>query len=72
MTLSDVRTYLSAHQLASMHDMALHFGSDPQALRGMLDKWIAKGKVEKLPVGKICGGCCACDPTTLELYQWKG
>lgn len=72
MTLSDVRDYLSTCHMASLHDMAVHFGTDPQALRGMLDKWISKGKVEKLPSGKMCGGCCACDPTMLELYKWRG
>lgn len=72
MTLSDVRNYLSINQQASLRDMAVHFGSDPQALRAMLSKWIAKGKVEKLPSGKVCGGCCACDPTALEFYHWKG
>ena len=73
MILSEVRDYLRTHHRAALSDLALRFGTDPAALRGMLDKWIAKGRVEKLPSGTACGGgCCKCDPETIEIYEWKG
>ncbi|NJN46495.1 MAG: sugar metabolism transcriptional regulator [Candidatus Competibacteraceae bacterium] len=72
MILSELRDYLRTHRRVALTDIAHHFNSDPNALRGMLDKWAAKGKVEKLPAGSRCGGgCCHCDPLSIEIYQWK-
>ncbi len=72
MILSELREYLKAHRRAALMDMAHRFDTDPEALRGMLEKWVAKGRVEKLPLGSDCGnGCSQCDPATLEIYQWK-
>ena len=36
---------------AALSDMAPHFGTEPEAYRGMLDGWVAKGTVVKLPSG---------------------
>ncbi len=73
MILSDIRDYLRTHRRVALSDMALRFGTEPDALRGMLDKWVAKGKVSKLPSGTICGGgCCRCDLNTTEVYEWRG
>lgn len=72
MILSELRDYLRTHRRAALSDMALHLGTEPDALRGMLDKWIAKGKVQRLPSGTPCdGGCCQCDPNTTEIHEWK-
>lgn len=72
MIFSDVRDYLKTHRRAALIDMAHRFGTDPDALRGMLDKWAAKGRVQKLPAGTACsGGCSKCDPGTTEIYEWK-
>lgn len=73
MILSDIREYLQVRQRAALSDMALRFNTEPDALRGMLDKWVAKGRVVRLPSGAGCGGgCCKCDPNTTEVYEWKG
>ena len=71
MILSDLCDYLRTHRRAALIDMAHRFETDPDALRGMLEKWIAKGRVEKLPLGTACGnGCGKCDPATTEIYEW--
>ncbi|AKH20145.1 FeoC-like transcriptional regulator [Sedimenticola thiotaurini] len=73
MILSELRDYLKTNQRAALIDLSHRFDADPDALRGMLDKWVAKGKVEKLPQGSPCGGgCCKCDPATTEIYEWVG
>ena len=72
MILSRVRDYLQTHRRVALYDLALHVDAEPDALRGMLAKWQAKGKVEKLPMGTTCSGCCHCDPATIEIYEWKG
>lgn len=73
MILSELRDYLKSNRRAALIDMSHRFDVDPEALRGMLDKWIAKGRVTKLPQGTLCGGgCCKCDSATIELYEWTG
>ncbi len=73
MILSELRDYLQTHKRAALVDMAYRFDIDPDALRGMLEKWVTKGRVEKLPVDSTCSrGCCQCDPATTEDYEWKG
>lgn len=72
MILSDLRDYLQTHKRAALMDMAHRFDTDPDAIRGMLDKWVAKGRIEKLPMGSSCSsGCSKCDPLSTEIYQWN-
>ena len=71
MILTQVRDYLKLKGQAPLRDMALEFGMEQDALRPIIEQWIAKGKVEKLPQGTNCGGGCnSCAPETIELYQW--
>jgi hypothetical protein len=72
MILSDLRQYLQNHQRVSLNDLVLHFQIEADALRGMLAKWIARGKVRKqMSGGENCGGsCCKCDPLLTEIYEW--
>ncbi len=71
MILSRIRNYLQEKQRVTLNDLVIHFNIDANALRGMLGKWISKGKVRQLPVNASCGtGCCKCDPTLTELYEW--
>ncbi len=73
MILSELRDYLQTNRRAALIDMARRFDADPDALRGMLEKWKAKGRVEKLPRGAVCAtGCRLCDPASIEIYEWKG
>lgn len=73
MILTDVRDYLRSNGQASLRDMSMVFGMDQDALRPVIEQWVSKGKVEKLPEGSACsGGCSSCEPQTIELYQWIG
>jgi len=72
MILSDVRDYLKQQHRLSLHELANHFDIEADALRGMLGKWVLKGKVKKLDMGAACGtGCCKCDPAMTEIYEWQ-
>lgn len=72
MILSELRDYLQIRHRAALLDMAHHFDVEPDALRGMLNRWICKGKVEKLSVAGGCGTTCSkCDPAATEVYQWN-
>ena len=71
MILTQVRDYLKLKGQAPLRDMALEFGMDQEALRPIIEQWMTKGKVEKLPQGTNCGGGCnSCAPEAIELYQW--
>ncbi len=71
MILSELKNYLRHKKRVSLNDLAVHFDIDADALRGMLGKWISKGKVKRLPVDSSCGSsCCKCDPAMIELYEW--
>ncbi len=71
MILSELRDYLKTNQRAALTDMAHRFDTEPDALRGMLEKWMAKGRVKKLPQGTACGGGCnKCDSASIEIYEW--
>jgi len=66
--LSSIRRYLTESHTASLADISQHVGAEPDAVRGMLDHWVAKGKVCRIPMA--CGGCTQCDPATIETYRW--
>lgn len=71
MILSDLRSYLQDKRRVTLNDLVLHFQVDANALRGMLAKWISKGKVRISPTPSNCGGtCCKCDPLLTEIYEW--
>lgn len=71
MIVTQVRDYLKLKGQAPLRDMALEFGMEQEALRPIVEQWIKKGKVEKLPQGTMCGGgCTSCAPETIEIYQW--
>lgn len=71
MILSDIRRYLEERGRASLSDIALHLDSDPEAVRGMLDVWMRKGKVRKELMTASCGGSCnKCASATTEIYAW--
>ena len=72
MILSDVRDYLKQRGQCTLSDIALHFDTDPDAVRGMLDIWIRKGMVEKQSATNSCGTSCnSCDPSATEIYIWR-
>ncbi len=71
MILSELRDYLKQQHRLSLLEMANHFNVDADALRGMLQKWVHKGRVKRIDTGGACGtSCCKCDPAMTELYEW--
>jgi DNA-binding MarR family transcriptional regulator len=69
MILQQLQTYLRSHPPTSLLELEQQFKVDADALRGMLDQLIRKGRIRKLE-GKQCGGCHSCAPESLELYEW--
>ncbi len=72
MILTDIKQYLQTNNRAVLIDLARHFDVTPDAMRGMLEHWIRKGKIKHLK-GNICSkGCCQSKPADLEIYEWIG
>jgi putative ferrous iron transport protein C len=67
--LTTLKVYLSTHRAASLGELARHVGADPDAVRGMLEHWIRKGKVRRTG-GARCSGCDSCAPADIEIYEW--
>ena len=72
MILSEVRDYLKVQQRVTLADLVIHFNMDADALRGLLAKWVRKGKVQKISANEACGtSCCKCDSAMTEIYEWQ-
>ena len=73
MILSDIKAYLAARGQATLADIARHFDADPDAVRGMLDHWIRKGRITKQRIEDVCGlHCGGCEAAAVEIYVWLG
>ena len=72
MILIDLKHYLQKNKCLSINDLALHFDLSHDAIRGMLDHWIAKSRVKKLRCwGECRKGCFSCNKSAkMELYEW--
>jgi putative ferrous iron transport protein C len=71
MILSDLRAYLKERKSVTLRDLMLHFDTDAEALRGMLQVLISKGYVKKNSATQACGtSCCKCDSTLTEIYDY--
>jgi hypothetical protein len=71
MILSEIKHYLMQRGQASLTDIALHFDTPPEAVRGMLEQWMRKGKVRRIMATASCGSSCSrCDLATTEIYEW--
>jgi len=68
--LTEVRDYLKQRHRASLDDLCNHFDSSPDAMRGMLDQWITRGKVKHcLPTA--CAQCSlSCASAPGDSYEW--
>lgn len=70
MILAEIKDYLKTNRQATLADMANRFDTQPDALRGMLAKWQAKGKVTRVDSGPKCDGCTQCGGEPNEVYLW--
>jgi hypothetical protein len=71
MTISDIKGYLQKRGQAHLIDIANHFGSEPDAVLGMLEHWQRKGRIARTAIPK-CNGCNRCGDAAPEFYRWVG
>jgi len=71
MILSDIGNYVQEHGQATLGEIAQHFNAQPDAVRGMLETWIRKGKISRQLATTSCGSSCQqCDTASIEIYIW--
>ena len=71
MILSEIGRYVQEHQQVTLNQIALHCEAQPEAVRGMLDIWIKKGKITRQQATASCGSTCQqCDSSSTEIYIW--
>jgi DeoR/GlpR family transcriptional regulator of sugar metabolism len=71
--LLEIKRYLKKQQRVSLQDLSLHFDTDADTMRGILEVWIKKGKVTKCDA-VACGGCssnCSTAAQQQEAYEWS-
>jgi predicted transcriptional regulator len=71
MILTELQTYLAQRGKVSLTELESHFRTDSNALRGMLNRLIRKGRVRQHKAEK-CGGCSQCNTEMFEVYEWVG
>ena len=75
MILSDLRNYIKLHHQVSLMDASHRFDIEPEALKGMLQRLVSKGCIEKIDINLSagCGSTCRkCDQSSTEIYRWVG
>ena len=72
MLLTDVKDYLSTRGRASLDDLAVHFTVAPEAMRGLVETWVAKGRARRVNQELPCGTCGKCESATSDIYEWVG
>lgn len=70
MILIELQEHLRTERRASLAQLSTRFGAQPDALRGMLDRLVAKGRVRRLERPLRCSGCRICPDEALEFYEW--
>ena len=69
--LIEVKDYVSGRGICTLSEISKHFAVSPDALRGMLNHWVRKGKMVCEQSG-CSKGCMSCKPEQLEIYRWTG
>lgn len=70
MILMELQDHLRTERRASLAQLSSRFGIEPGALRGMLDRLVAKGRVRRLDRPVRCSSCRVCPDEALEFYEW--
>jgi len=66
-----LKRYLKERKTVPLMDILNHFRVEKGVAEPMLDLWIKKGKVKCHNATSGCqNGCCKCDPSMIEFYEW--
>jgi hypothetical protein len=72
-TLSSLKAFLIDRKRVSLSEVAIHFDTPTEAVRPMLERWIAKGALRQCDAVGGCGkasGACSCAIKREEIFEW--
>lgn len=70
MSLREIQSYVTDHGRVTLMDLCLRFDSAPDAMRPMLARLIAKGRIERYFTTGRCNHCgSAGNCATSEIYS---
>ncbi len=72
MILSEIKHYLMKHKQVTLGDLAIHFDTETETMRGMMEQWVRKGRVLKSNGKASCNRTCSkcCGSPAMETYEW--
>lgn len=72
MILKEVKDYVESRRQVTLSDIATHFDVEPEAVKGMLEFWVNKGKITHHSSAQVCGGSCSCSrKDNNDVYEWN-
>ncbi len=71
MILNDVKNYVKSQRQVSLHEIALHFDMEAEALQGMLDFLVSKGRISQNASPACPGGCSCSMSESNDVYSWN-
>jgi hypothetical protein len=70
--LTAARDFVRAQQVTSLREVALHLGVPEDVAEALLQKWLQKGRIERIPSLPKCHACNLCSEAAQSLYRWRG
>jgi len=70
--LTAARDYVRERGLTSLRDVALHLGVSEDVAAALLQKWLDKGRIERVNTMLKCSACDLCGSAAISLYRWTG
>jgi hypothetical protein len=69
--LAELGRLIRARGAITLAEAARHLDASPEAVEGMLEHWIRKGRVRRVTPDR-CRCCTACGPEGPAVYVWVG
>jgi hypothetical protein len=70
--LTAARDYVRERGLTSLRDVALHLGVSEDVAAALLQKWVDKGRIDRVTAVPRCSACDLCGSAAASLYRWTG
>lgn len=67
--LTAARDLVRQHGVISLQEVARELDAPIEVAQALLQKWVAKGRIEQLPTPSACSGCALCDAAARRLYR---
>lgn len=70
--LTAARDFVCAQGVTSLREVALNLGVSEEVAAALMQKWIDKGRIERVATAPRCSGCDLCSSAATSLYRWAG